>query len=434
MAKMTRKIPTHIIVASTSWISRIIISIIQIFVLKMLIEILGTEKYSVFAILTGLMGWFALFDFGIGISLQNYISEYRANNKDFKEILTITFAIVLAVSLICIFILYLLSPYLSSKILKLFNFLSYDEKTILFFITGFCFLLTNIGSVVYKTLYAQDKGYIANIVPVLGYILSASLLFFLKKNNISNNLTYSILFFLLPNALLPLFLFISYIKPEYLLKLDIKKVYPVLKRAGKFWFFALMAAAVLQIDYLILSQYSVPDDIVIYNLLNKIFFFGFFVYNALLTAIWPTFSYNISRGNIELIYKYTKRYLFIGLLYIILFTIIALFFIDYIKAFFLPNSDIKIPSLLVTVMGFYYLLRVWSDTFSMILQSANILKPFIIYVPIQAVISFISQVFLVKRYGLYGIVLGLIVSFIFTAVWILPYCSKKLIFKRLNAS
>ena len=195
-----------------------------------------------------------------------------------------------------------------------------------------------------------------------------------------------------------------------------------------------MAAAVLQIDYLILSQYSVPDDIVIYNLLNKIFFFGFFVYNALLTAIWPTFSYNISRGNIELIYKYTKRYLFIGLLYIILFTIIALFFIDYIKAFFLPNSDIKIPSLLVTVMGFYYLLRVWSDTFSMILQSANILKPFIIYVPIQAVISFISQVFLVKRYGLYGIVLGLIVSFIFTAVWILPYCSKKLIFKRLNAS
>ncbi|MEW6013162.1 MAG: transporter, partial [Elusimicrobiota bacterium] len=81
---MYKKIPTHILVASSAWVSKVIISLIQLFIMKNLIQILGEEKYSVYAILTGLIGWFALFDFGIGTSLQNYISEYRANNKNYN--------------------------------------------------------------------------------------------------------------------------------------------------------------------------------------------------------------------------------------------------------------------------------------------------------------------------------------------------------------
>lgn len=427
---MIKKIPIHIIVASSSWISKIVVSLLQIFILKMLIEILGAEKYSIFAILTGLMGWFALFDFGIGFSLQNYISEYRAKNQDYKEILGLTFFLVLIFTLISIFVLYFLSPYFSSKLLKLFKSLDQDYKSKIFFITGACFLMTNMGSVLYKTLYAQDRGYLANFLPVFGYVFSVILIFFLKKNNVSNNLEYSVFFFLLPNAILPFFYFASFLDYKRIIRFNLSKILPILKRAFKFWIFALMAAFVLQIDYLVLSQYSNSKDIVLYNVLSKIFMMAFFVYSAILMAIWPVFSFNISKGNIELVILYFKRYLNVGLAYMIIFTIVLIFISDYIVSFFLKDVAIEIKSSLILLMGFYYILRVWTDMFAMLLQSANILKPFILYVPVQAFISFSMQIFFVKKYGLYGIIFGLIISFVSTVVWILPVYAKKIIFNR----
>ncbi len=68
----------------------------------------------------------------------------------------------------------------------------------------------------------------------------------------------------------------------------------------------------------------------------------------------------------------------------------------------------------------------------MLLQSASILKPFIILVPIQAVLSIIFQIIFVKKIGIYGIVLGLMLSFIFTVVFGLYYYSDRYILRRSN--
>lgn len=427
---MIKKIPTHLIVASTAWASKVVVSLLQIYILKILIEILGVDKYSVFAILTGLMGWFMLFDLGIGSSVQNHISEHRANNKEYLEILNITLFFVIFLSLFFILILYFLSPFLSSIILKIFSNFDLNYKSKLFFITGVCFILTNVGSIVYKILYAQDKGYIANIFPVIGYFISALFIYFLKKNNVPNNLEYALLFFLFPNAILPIIFLFSFLDFKLIFNFKFKKIIPVLNRAFYFWLFALMAVMVLQIDYLVLSQYSNPNDIVIYNLISKIFTIGFFVYNSLLTSIWPVFSFNIAKNNIFLVINYTKKYLKIGIAYIVLFTFLISIFINNIADFFLSNHNLKINLYLVLLFGFYYLLRVWTDTFAMILQSANILKPFLIYVPIQAIISLIFQIILVKKYGLYGVVFGLIISFITTVVWALPKEVNFMIFKK----
>ncbi len=425
---MNKKVPTHMIVAASSWISKIIISIIQLFVIKILIQTLGEDKYSAYAILTGLMGWFTLFDFGIGTSLQNYISEYRAKEKDYTEIITITFIFIFIISVFLIILLYFLSPYISSKILKIFTFLDPNEKKFIFFITGFYFIINNIGLIFYKTLYAKDKGYIANLIPVLGYGISLLLILYLKTKNISN-LAYAITFSIAPNAFIPFILILHKFKYQNLINFNYDIIKMILKRAYKFWLFALLANLVLSIDYIILSQYSNSKDIVIYNILSRIFLFGFFIYSSFLAALWPVFSFNIIKGKTDIVYQYTKRYLSIGIIYMLFFTFLVLLFIKPISKFFLADMEIKIPFSIILFFGFYYLLRVWTDTFAMILQSANILRPFIIFVPIQVLISIFLQIKLIKIYGLYGIVTALIFSFILTVVWALPYYTKKKVFK-----
>jgi hypothetical protein len=66
----------------------------------------------------------------------------------------------------------------------------------------------------------------------------------------------------------------------------------------------------------------------------------------------------------------------------------------------------------------------------MVLLSVNILKPFWILVPIQALISIFGQIYFAKIYGVDGILYGLILSFLLTVTWGLPYYTKKYIFRR----
>ncbi|EAM5567772.1 transporter, partial [Salmonella enterica] len=77
------RIPRHLIIAASSWLSKIIIAGVQLVSVKFLLEILGEESYAVFTLLTGLLVWFSIADVGIGSSLQNYISELKADRKSY---------------------------------------------------------------------------------------------------------------------------------------------------------------------------------------------------------------------------------------------------------------------------------------------------------------------------------------------------------------
>jgi O-antigen/teichoic acid export membrane protein len=48
------------------------------------------------------------------------------------------------------------------------------------------------------------------------------------------------------------------------------------------------------------------------------------------------------------------------------------------------------------------------------------MKVLLVWSVIQTVLSIIFQIFLVKKFGLYGSTLGLILSFLLTAAWIVP--------------
>ena len=78
------------------------------------------------------------------------------------------------------------------------------------------------------------------------------------------------------------------------------------------------------------------------------------------------------------------------------------------------------PAALILLLGLYQMVRVWSDTFAMVLQSMNALSHFWLWMPVQALLSIALQWLLAPAYGVYGVVFGLIVSFALTMVWVLP--------------
>jgi O-antigen/teichoic acid export membrane protein len=415
-------------VAASAWASRIVTALVLLASVRILMDSLGLENYAVFVLLTGLTGWFMLADMGIGSSVQNYISESRARNQPYDDLIFASGLLALLLLFVTVIALYFISPYVAPVLLKSFQFLSESEKTKLFFLTGALSIGMGVGGIVYKVWYGEQRGYLSNIVPAIAAVVGLIGVLLVRQTPVEDRLFLSLAAFTTPLAVLPLgVLLIQQWRVLWLrrgleragLKL-LGTINRLVTRGFHFWFFAIMAAGVLQIDYIVMSQFLAAHDIASYYISTKVFGLAFFVYTAILAALWPVFAESIAKREWELVQRYLKKYLALGLVFMFICTVSLVWLMPVAVGILAPKENIIIPLEFILLLGVYHMIRIWTDTFAMVLLSISNLKPFWIYVPIQAILSIILQWMLVPVYGLYGVVLGLIASFLFTVSWALP--------------
>ncbi|WP_243370803.1 MATE family efflux transporter [Geotalea sp. SG265] len=418
-----RKIPTHMLVAGSAWAGRLTSAAAGLITIRLLTEGLGTEHYAVYAILSGLQGWYMLSDMGVGVSLQNHISERRAKDKSYDDFIWAAALIALFLVFSSIVLLHFMGTYLAPRILGSFPFLSTEEKIHYFFVVGALSILMGIGSIVYRIWYAEQKGYLANIIPAVGALLTLASIWIVVHTQLTatQRLYWSLIASFVPIAGLPVIALIGKAagcagRRSFTREL----LHHLVKRAFKFWFFGLMAAGVLQIDYLLMSQYLKPNEIVIYNLGTKVFNIAFFIYAALLAAVWPVCAEAIARNEWGRVRKYVRDYNIAGICFICLVTGGMMWMMPWLVKLLAPRQHLAIPTLFTLTLGAYFAIRVWSDTYAMALQSMSFLRPLWVIVPLQAALNIILQLALIPRYGIYGVVFGLICSFALTVAWTLP--------------
>ncbi|MGK0599168.1 MATE family efflux transporter [Yokenella regensburgei] len=422
---LTKKVPVHLWVAASSWLSRIISALIQIVSIRIIISILGADGYAAFILLSGLVAWGALSDYGVGNSLQNYISERKAANKSYNPIIVCSSIFVFSLMLVTLAILYLASPAIAGFYLKGFSVESIGDKNNLFFISMSIFCFTCFGSILFKIWYAEQKGWLANIVSCSCTTLGFLIIFSLYSLNVKINLLLTVICFFGPLAIIPT-IFLLKFNSSLFKKNRFEKKYVrvllglVINRAKGFFLFSLMGTIVLQADYLVMSQKLEPADIVIYSVLMKIFGFVFFIYSALLQALWPVcVEYRVKKKWHDL-NKMVYQYISIGLFLVLISSLAIYYFHNDIFSVLAPSLKTNVSWVLFLLFGIYFVLRVWSDTFVMLLQSMNYLKPLWYLVPVQAVLSLFLQWFLAGLCGIYGILGGLILSFTFTVAIVMP--------------
>src|SRR3569832_741575 len=195
----------------------------------------------------------------------------------------------------------------------------------------------------------------------------------------------------------------------------------LMKRAFSFWVFSIMAAAVLQIDYIIISQFLKPRDIIVYTIATKVFGLAMFFYTAMTTAFWPVFTELVAKNDWKTIGTNVKRLLLFGVGFMMLFTVLMLFFMPYITTILSPNEVLVVPTLFIVLLGVYQMILIWVNGVAVVLQSMSDMRIFLVWTPIQAFGSFIFQWTLTPIYGIYGVLVGLMLSFLITAIWLLPY-------------
>jgi len=432
IGKILIKIPSYIYIAASSWVSKATSMALQLICISYFINKLGNQSYSIFALLAALLIWANLSDLGLGYSLQNYISERNARNKKNQKLITGTYLILFPIYLTAALLILAIAPYLSKEYLRLGADISESNRSSLFLLTAIIFLVTSVGAIPYKIMYAMHRGWVANLLIALGAIIGSifALNFDIKSGNYDEILKVTILYYG-PSALISVTCFIyiyciNYIKINFkIFKIIFKKI---LSRGISFWIFAVISTLVLQADYLVISQKLNAEEVTIYTTVMKIFGLLIFVYAALLQAIWPKFVELRIKSEFDCIRSMIYKYIKFGFMISVLFTILLYLNKDNILKLF--KIDIIYYKTTIFLLFIYSIIRIWTDTFAMVLQSGNAITPLLILAPIQALIGLILQWNLVKYYGINGIIFGLIGSYFLTVSIGLPI----IYFRKLNKS
>jgi len=416
------KIPGHLLVAATAWLARTLIAGAQLVSIRIVLSNLGSDAYAVFALLTSLMVWFMLIDFGIGYAAQNAISERRAIGEVYEREIVVGLAIGMVLLAAAGVIFMLLGKEIGPAYLRQFNFLDAGEKATYFSTVAIFFLGAGTGQIIYKVWYGEQRGYLANALMALAAIVSLGGLWAVVHSDIENKLYWGLVAYLAPSAVLPLVASTWRLAHAgriawFFERSELKRLF---SRSWRFWGFAAMSAAVLNIDYIVMSQYLKPADIVLYTITTKALGFALMIYGTALMALWPVCTELATKKQWAELFRHIKRYLIIGGAAVVIAATSFSVWRNEISTLFTGGKAIDIPLGLVALLAAYYLIRVWTDTFSMILQSISDLRPLWIFVPVQAVLSGSLQWLLAPKFGLYGIVAGVMLSFLITVVWALP--------------
>jgi len=383
---------------------------------------LGSEQFAIFIILNSLISWYALADYGIGVSLQNHISEQRVKERDYSTYILAGAIISTVLFVITIAILYFVSPYLASLILGKFEFLDSSEKFELIFFSGSLFVSASLGGIVFKIWYAQSRGYLSNIVPALSAGLGLLAAWLVMISDAENKLLVGLLVFIFPSSAIALIAFSRQlvVAVEKGINIESAILIRIFRRAGRFWLLYLMHAAVVNCDYIIMSQFLSAQEIVTYSIATRVFGFSAFFYTSLYAALWPNYTELIARGDWNNVKVSLAKSLIFSALLILVFTGLASTFMPYLVAMLSPNENLKIPYEFLILLGLYHVVIAWVHGFGIPLQSMSDVNTLLAWTPIQAVLSISLQIILVQSLGMYGVTLGMLLSFILTMAWVLP--------------
>ncbi len=415
------QLPNYLVVAASSWGSRVVTTVLSLLTVRILLDTLGVEHYAAYAIAMALVGWFTLADFGTGQSLQNFISESRTAGRNYTDYITSTAVTTFVVILSVIVIFALVGQGMAESLLRQFKFLTPNEKYAAFISTASIVMLSAWGSIVYRIWYAEHKGYLANVATTVASIVAFICIYTISRIDIENKFLLCLISTNLPLAILPAIALATRLWNSPKTFTDYRKTtIQILTRGSRFCAFNVIAACVFQIDVLILSQFAPPDQIVVYSIGLKLFTVAGFLYSALLQAFWPVCAEALATGNWSVMQDFKNKFLIWGGFGIVAFTFSLVFWKSQIGWLFSSQGLISIDARFLMLMGILYLIRLWTDFFAIVLQSVNDMNVLMMGAVGQAIVGAMLQFALVPRFGIHGTAIALCLSWVLTVSWILP--------------
>lgn len=396
------------------WSARVVVVACGLLNTRLLLSVMDVPDYAAYAIVASLGPWVNLLNLGLPNTAQNEISQRRAEGSDYDALRQTVVNAATFGALILGLLSWPLGLALQHTVLSDYANVSTFSLALMCF--GLC--LNGLGMVSNQILFALHKSIWPNVMPGVQALGTTALLLALTHTG-RTGLDWAAMSFAAPAAL------------SFVLTARAAQTRPargvnwtlladVLRRSGPFLLLAFLGAATLSVDYLIMASLMSGPEVVEYSLAGKVFTVLLSVHAVLLSTSWTALSDAHFRGEQHLVRRRIWRLLAAGMAVVLLPSAAILSFKQDVFSLITGASTFHISGTLLAVWTAYVALRVWCDTFALAHMSAGRLTLLNGYIPVQALTSIAAQWALGHAYGPVGVVLGLCLSFIVTAAWILP--------------
>lgn len=404
-----------------SWGGRLVSLSVQILITPLLLHWLGDAHFSAYQVTNSLSGWFVLCSFSLGPALKNLVSEYHASGEldgpvrqtatMFVWGLWVGFTLVFGVAIFPLAKL-LLGPLVG------------DDTWVVaaFGVSVLLMIVMGVGQVGYEALFADGRGQLAYLLPAAGQGVGLVLIYAAKTLGSfeTQRLFGTLLLWFVPQtiaAVVALYMGGVLRVPHYDQAISLRLV----KSALSFWGIALLSNGVLLIDYIVMSQFLPPSEIVLYSVMIGILNVLLLFYTSVLMVFWPEWSRYFLQGKIAQVEIWVLRSAILGVLGCVVLALGMGVALPDVLRLWLGRPTFTLPLTTILCFSSYLAIRVWTDTHAIALMSANQTRWLMLTVFLQMLVTLPSEIILGRVFGANGIVGGLIVGFVLTATWMLPY-------------
>lgn len=404
-----------------SWVGRLISLSVQVLITPLLLHWLGDSHFSAYQVTNSLLGWFVLCSFSIGPALKNLISEYRASGEPdapARQTATIfVWGLWLGFTLI-----FSVAAFPLAKLLL--GSLAGDDSWVIaaFGVSVLLMIVIGVGQVGYETLFADGRGQLAYLLPAAGQGVGLALIYVAKTLGgfETQRLFGTLLLWFVPQAIsagVALYMGRVLLTPRCDHAISLRLV----KSALSFWGITLLSNGVLLIDYIVMSQFLPPGEIVLYSVMIGILNVLLLFYTSVLMVFWPEWSRYFSQGKFVQVRVWVLRSAVLGVLGCVALAWVMSVVLPDVLRLWLGRPTLIVTLTTILCFSCYLAIRVWTDTHAIALMSANQTQWLMLTVFLQMLVTLPAEVILGRAFGANGIVGGLIVGFVLTASWMLPY-------------
>lgn len=192
-------------------------------------------------------------------------------------------------------------------------------------------------------------------------------------------------------------------------------------------FFAIDVAAILvfALDRLIILHVAGAEDVAAFDLVARLFTFGYASYQVVLSPLWPAFGDAIHRRDYDWTRRMLKKVSTLAVAGAVALMLGALLLGRPILALWTGRSDIAFTPFLALGVGAFFVVRAWTDAHTMLLYSANRPGEVLASAVVHGLLSLALAVTLGSIYGVEGVVAGNFLAFAASAGWWVPLRARR---------
>lgn len=389
--------------------------VVYLLLVPITLGFLDKYSYGIWLTLNSILMWINTFDIGLGNGMRNRLTKAIAMDDYNMAKIYISTTYFLLFLIICTLfpIAYIANTYINwHYVLGVDSALIPNlNDVVLYSFLFFCvsFVLKLIGNV-YMALQLPA---VNNLLVVSGHLLSLIIIVILRYS-VDGNLMYVAIAYSASPCLVYLlvtpftFIFLRKELAPSLKLVNLKYGRDLVQVGVSFFVLQIGALVIFSMSNVLVSNLLGPDRVAPYNIANRYLSMGLIVLNIVLSPIWSAVTDAYAKKDFEWIENSLNRIRQFtvlwggGILFLVLIS-------KYVYSIWLGDA-ITIPFSMTLLQGVYVILYAWSVGQSCFLNGMNVLRLQLVTILIEALIFIPLAIFMIKLFGLNGIVVALILA------------------------